>query len=117
MPNYSAVPFLRGGHDVEVAMHADAGKVVAIVAPSWSDVAVVRFYAASTTPPTTPTDTSGWIGTGKTAAALIGVDAWHVKSGEGYVLQRGEVLGTFAFDLACATAAGIAKIRFERVTK
>lgn len=97
-------------------MHADAGKVVAVVAPAWADVAVVRFYTASTTPPSTPTDTSGWIGTGKTAGELVGTGAWFVKSGEGYIIQRGEVLGTFAFDLACATAAGIAKVRFERVS-
>jgi len=112
--DYSPLPFNHSGACVEVTMHADAGKVVSVTAPAWVDTIWVRFYEASTAPPTPPVDTSGWVGVGKTAGDLIGVDALHVKDGEAAILERKEARGTWVIDLACETAAGIAQLRFER---
>lgn len=113
----AALPSSKAGFSADVTMHADPGKVTKITGPNWANRALVRFYAASATPPSTPTNTSGWIlpqGTG-TAGELIGAGAFHVQSGEGVVVERDERLTAFAFDLACATGSGIANIAFSRV--
>lgn len=112
--DYSATPFNHAGASAEVAMHADAGKVVQVVAPAWCDTMLVRFYEATQTPPTPRVTAGGWVGTGGSAGALIGVDAFPVETGEALVVERREAVGTWTLDLACDTAAGVAMVRFER---
>lgn len=115
MADHTDIAYSHAGASREVTMHADAGKVTKLQAPPWADTALVRFFQASTSPPTTPTDTSGWVGDGSgTAGQLIGVDALHVKSGEALVMERQDVGGAWIFDLACETGSGIAQIRYER---
>ena len=114
MPDYSPTPFDHAGKSLEVAMHADAGKVVQVIAPAWCDTMLVRFYEATQTPPTPRVTAGGWVGTGGTAGALIGVNAFPVETGEAIVLERREAVGTWTVDLACDEAAGVALVRFER---
>lgn len=112
--DYSDLDFNHAGASVEVAMHADAGKLTRVTAPHWCDTILVRFYEATQTPPTPRVTAGGWQGVDGTEDALIGVNAFPVETGEVLVVERREVSGPWTIDLACDTGSGVALVRFER---
>lgn len=115
--DHRELAFDAGGRQVEVAMHADAGKIVRVLAPAWASSVGIAFFEASVAPPTEPTPAAGWYTTGGTEGQLIGAGAWYIAEGGGLVIEREPDQDELELDLACAVAAGVARLRFERAER